>query len=186
MQIKLTSLETGTAEEFRHLEELERALDHDATSVMLDLLRTTDRETGYPISPMQHCLQTATRAARDGASEELIVAALLHDVADAIAPNNHGRVGAEMLRPFISERTYWVMANHSVFQGYYYWHHIGKDRNTRDQYRSHPDFEACALFCERWDQNSFDPRYDTMPLEAFIPAVTRILSREPCRQGTGR
>lgn len=186
MEIKLTSLETGTAEEFRHLEELERALDHDATSVMLELLRTTDRETGYPITPMQHCLQTATRALRDDASEELIVAALLHDVADAIAPNNHGRVGAEMLRPFISERTYWVMANHSIFQGYYYWHHIGKDRNARDQYRGHPDFEACALFCERWDQNSFDPHYDTMPLEAFIPAVTRVLSREPFRQGTGR
>jgi predicted HD phosphohydrolase len=116
---------------------------------------------------------------RDGAAEETIFAALFHDVADRIAPINHARVGAEILRPYVGEETYWVLAHHSVFQGYYYWHHVGRDRNEREKYRGHPHFEACAAFCEQWDQRSFDRAYDTMPLEAFLPAVRRMFAREP-------
>ena len=108
-----------------------------------------------------------------------IFAALFHDVADRIAPINHARVGAEILRPYIGEETHWVLAHHSIFQGYYYWHHTGKDRNERERYRGHPHFEACAAFCEHWDQRSFDPAYDTMPLEAFLPAVRQVFAREP-------
>lgn len=186
MEVKLTSLTSGTAEEFRYLENLERSLDHDASAGLVELLRGTDRETGYPISPMAHSLQTASRALRDGASDELVVAALFHDVADAIAPNNHARVGAEILRPFVSERTCWIMAHHSIFQGHYYWEHIGKDPNSRDKYRGHPDFEACALFCEKWDQNSFDPHYDSFKIETFSSMIGRVFERAPFTQGTGR
>jgi predicted HD phosphohydrolase len=183
IEIQLTSLESGTAEEYCHLEALDRELN--AGNIPGDILAPfagTDRETGYPISPMQHALQTASRAFRDGAAEETIFAALFHDVADRIAPINHARVGAEILRPYVGEETYWVLAHHSVFQGYYYWHHVGRDRNEREKYRGHPHFEACAAFCEQWDQRSFDRAYDTMPLEAFLPAVRRMFAREPYSQ----
>src|SRR5260221_207493 len=156
IEIRLTSLESGTAEEYHHLD----ALDHElnAGSIPEDVLALfagTDREPGYPVSPMQHALQTATRAFRDGAAEETIFAALFHDVADRIAPINHARVGAEILRPYISEETHWVLAHHSIFQGYYYWHHAGKYRNEREKYRGHPHFQSCSALCEQWDKPSF-------------------------------
>lgn len=182
--IKFTRLEDGTQEEFAYLEELERSLDHDMTPHLIALLKGIDRNTGYPVSTLTHSLQSATRALRDNAGEELVVAALFHDIGDVIAPNNHGAVGAEILRPFISERTYWVLRHHAIFQGHYFWHHIGKDRAAREKYRGHPHFEACAEFCERWDQNSFDPNYDTLGLDVFVPMVGRVLGRTPFSQGT--
>jgi predicted HD phosphohydrolase len=183
IEIRLTSLESGTAEEYCHLEAVDEVLN--ARSIPEDVLALfagTDRETGYPVSPMQHALQTATRAFRDGAADEMIFAALFHDIADRIAPINHARVGAEILRPYIGEETHWVLAHHSIFQGYYYWHHIGRNRDEREEYRGHPHFEACAAFCEKWDQRSFDPAYDTMPLAAFLPVVRRVFARAPYSQ----
>ena len=91
-------------------------------------------------------------------------------------------MGAEILRPFIGPRTHWILRHHAIFQGYYYWHHVGKDRNEREKFRGHKHFEACATFCEKWDQRAFDPAYDTMPLEAFLPAVHRIFERAPYSQ----
>jgi predicted HD phosphohydrolase len=182
VQIKLTSLASGTAEEYAYLEEHDRALDTNLPDDLLTLFAETDRDTGYPLSAMRHGLQTATRAYRDRADEETVFAALFHDIGDRISPVNHARVGAEILRPYIGERTHWILAHHNIFQGYYYWHHIGKDRNARDKYRGHPHFEACAAFCEKWDQASFDPNYETMPVEAFMPIVRRVLAREPYGQ----
>lgn len=179
MEIKFTSLADGTCEEYRYLEALDHALNRNLAEDLAALFATTDRETGYPISPMRHALQTATRALRDKADDEMIVAALFHDIGDRISPINHARVGAEILRPYITERTHWILAHHSIFQGYFYWHHVGKDRHERERFRGHPHFEGCAAFCERWDQISFDPHYDTLPLEAFMPIVHRVLDREP-------
>src|SRR5262249_44112138 len=155
-----TTLSNGTKEEYEHLETIDHVLNKNYATVLLDLLKGTDRQTGYRITPMQHALQTATRAIRDGADDEIVFAALFHDVADVIAPTNHAQVAAAMLKPFISERTHWVIEHHAIFQGYYFWHHIGKDRNARDRFNDHPHFQACAEFCERWDQISFDPAYD--------------------------
>jgi predicted HD phosphohydrolase len=186
MQINFTRLSDGTKAEFEYLENLERSLDHNMTACLLTLLDGTDRETGYLVSPKIHCLQAATRALRDDAGDELVVAALFHDVADVVAPNNHAEVGAAILRPFISERTHWIMAHHNIFQGFYYWEHVGRDKNMRERYRGHPDFEHCATFCEKWDQNSFDPHYHTLGIDAFMPMVGRVLSRTPFTQGAGR
>jgi predicted HD phosphohydrolase len=184
--IDFTRLQDGTKEQFEYLEHLERSLDHEVASCLLTLLKGTVRETGYPVSTFAHSLQTATRALRDGAGDELVVAALFHDVADVLAPNNHAQVGAEILRPYISERTHWVLAHHAIFQGYYFWAHIGKDPDTREKYRGHPDFEVCAEFCRKWDQVSFDPHYDTLGVDAFAPMIGRVLGREPFTQGAGR
>lgn len=177
--VRLTSLESGTKEEYEYLESLDHELNHKLPEDLLELFARTDRETGYPVSPMHHALQTATRAFRDGADEEMIFAALFHDIADRVSPVNHARVAAELLRPYLGERTHWVIAHHNIFQGYFYWHHVGRDRNEREKYRGHPHFAACADFCAKWDQLSFDPGYDTMPLKAFLPTVRNVLAREP-------
>lgn len=133
---------------------------------------------GCLVSLREHCLQSASRALADGASDEVVVAALLHDVGELLSPSNHGEIPASMLAPYISPKTHWVLAHHEIFQMYYYAHHLGMDRNTRDQYTNHPYFEACRKFCEDYDAPSFDPDYPTMPLEQFVPILHRVFSLE--------
>jgi predicted HD phosphohydrolase len=132
---------------------------------------------GYRIDRYQHSLQTATRAHHDGADEETVVCALLHDIGDVLAPANHSQVSAAILRPYVGDRNHWVIQHHGLFQGYYYFHHQGQDRHARDAFRDHPHYQACVDFCARWDQVSFDPGYDTLPLDFFEPMVRRLLSR---------
>ena len=134
---------------------------------------------GEHVDTREHSLQTATRAHRDGADEETVVAALLHDIGVPFAPANHDQFAAEILRPYVGWETYWMVRHHGVFQGYYYFHHVGGDREAREKYRGHPAFEKTVAFCEDWDQASFDPNYESMPLSAFEPMVQRIFAREP-------
>jgi predicted HD phosphohydrolase len=132
---------------------------------------------GFAVDRLQHCLQTATRAHRASRDEEYVVCALLHDVGDVFCPSNHADMAAAMLRPYVSEQNHWLVAHHTVFQGYYYFHHLGMDRNLRDHYRGHPYFAATAEFCHLFDQVSFDPGYDTLPLAAFEPMLRRVMAR---------
>lgn len=131
---------------------------------------------GFPIDRLQHSLQTATRAHRGGESEPYVVAALLHDIGDTLGTYNHPDVAAAIVKPFVDERTHWICQNHGAFQGYYYFHFLGMDRDLREKFRGNPHFEACAEFCEKYDQNSFDPAYDTLPLEAFEPALRKLFA----------
>jgi predicted HD phosphohydrolase len=121
-------------------------------------------------------LQSATRAHRDDAGEEMVVAALLHDIGDTIAPYNHSQLAAAMLKPYVSPQVHWIIKHHGVFQGYYFNHHLGGDRNARDRFRGHPWYEDCVYFCHTYDQNSFDPDYDTLPITFFEPMVERIFA----------
>jgi predicted HD phosphohydrolase len=132
---------------------------------------------GYPVSRLGHSLQTATRALRDGADSELVVAALVHDIGDDLAPYNHAEVAAAILRPYVRPEVAWIVEQHGLFQSYYYAHHLDRDRNGRERYRGHRWFGACAAFCERWDQASFDPSYPSEPLERFAPLVREIFGR---------
>ena len=175
-----TRMDEGTAEEYALIDRLSKE-NREATLVdnVLALLKATaGPKLGYRIDRYQHSLQTASRALRDGAEEEMVVAALLHDIGDTIAPDNHSQVAADILKPYIGEKTYWIVAHHGLFQGYFYYHHLGWDPDARERYRGHPHFEACADFCERWDQVSFDPDYDTVPLETFEPMVRRLFARK--------
>jgi predicted HD phosphohydrolase len=131
---------------------------------------------GYAVDRLTHSLQTATRAHRDGRGEEYVVCALLHDIGDTLASFNHSELAATILQPFVSEQNHWIVQQHAVFQGYYFFHHLGLDRNVRDRHRDHVWFRDCAEFCTRYDQNSFDPAYDTLPLEFFVPMVGQVLS----------
>ncbi len=134
---------------------------------------------GGRIDRHAHCLQTATRAEDAGECEEVIVAGLLHDIGDSLAPRNHAAVGADVLRPFVSRHTYWMLTHHDIFQGYYFWDKIGLDKNARDRFRDHPAYEMTVRFTGDYDQMAFDPGYETRPLEYFEPMVRRIFAREP-------
>lgn len=132
---------------------------------------------GFPVDRLEHSLQTATRAHRDGRDEAYVVMALLHDIGDTLGSYNHPEIGAAVLRPFVSKQLHWIANTHGVFQGYYYFHHLGMDRDLREQYRGHPHFEACAEFCEKYDQAAFDPAYESAPLDFFEPMVARVMAR---------
>jgi predicted HD phosphohydrolase len=129
-----------------------------------------------PVDRLEHSLQSATRAHRDGREEEYVVAALVHDIGDALAPYSHGEFVAAVLKPFVSERLCWIIKHHPVFQSYYYGHLVGGDRNARDVYRDNEWFDDCAEFCELYDQNCFETDYDSLPLEFFEPMVRRVFN----------
>ena len=133
---------------------------------------------GYKITRLEHSLQTATRAFNDKASEEMIVAALLHDIGDELAPLNHSEYAASILKPYVSEKTHWIIEKHGEFQTYYYAHHLGKDRKLREKYKNHKYYDDTLEFCENWDQASFDPNFKSLSLKDFEPIVRKIFSRK--------
>lgn len=132
---------------------------------------------GYPVHRLEHSLQTATRAFKAGMDEEYTVCALLHDIGDTLGPSNHADIAAAIVKPFVSEKNHFIVAQHAIFQGYYFFHHLGLDRNMRESFRGHAHFEATAQFCHLFDQNSFDPAYESMPLSAFRPMIERVFAR---------
>jgi len=168
----------GTREDYELLDRAERAYALQLPDRVLESLRKLDHSLdGYPISRLQHSLQTATRALRDGADEELIVAALIHDIGDELAPYNHQAIAAAILEPYVRPEVTWIVEQHGLFQNYYYVHHFGGDRDARERFKDHPWYQACKDFCANWDQCSFDPDYPSEPLSTFEPVVRRILSR---------
>jgi predicted HD phosphohydrolase len=144
----------------------------------LALLKNED-PLGAAVDRYTHSLQTATRCLSDGSDTETVVCALLHDIGDVLAPDNHAEFAASILRPYVSEQNWWVIKHHDIFQGYYYFHYLEKDRRLRDHYRTSPYFGACVRFCQRWDQVSFDPTYPTEPLDTFLPMVREVFARKP-------
>lgn len=131
---------------------------------------------GFVVDRLEHSLQTATRAFRDGRDEEYVVCALLHDIGDVLCPRNHPDIAAAMLFPYVSEANHFMVAQHGIFQGYYFFHHLGLDRDMREQFRGHPHFEYTAQFCHLYDQSAFDPAYESMPLDAFVPMLQRVMA----------
>lgn len=131
---------------------------------------------GFAVTRLEHSLQTATRALQDGRDEEYIVCALLHDMGDTLGCTNHADLAATILEPFVSEENHWIVKHHGIFQGYYFFHHLGLDRNMRDQYSDHPHWKACAEFCAKYDQNSFDPEFKSESLSFFEPMVKSVFS----------
>jgi len=131
---------------------------------------------GFAVDQRVHSLQTATRAERAGADEEMIVASLCHDIGKVISVANHPRIAAEILKPYVRDEVYRAITAHQDFQGRHYYEHLGMDPNSREQYRGEAWFELAATFADDWDQSSFDPAYDTESLEHFEPLVRRIFA----------
>jgi len=178
--VSFRRMEDGTREDYLLLDESERRYAEGLGGRVLECLKTLDHTLfGYQVSRLQHSLQTATRALRDGADEEMIAAALLHDIGDELAPYNHSAMAAAILQPYVRAEVTWIVAHHGLFQNYYYVHHLGGDRYARERLRDHPWYAACVHFCAAWDQCSFDPDYPHERLEYFEPIVRRIFARAP-------
>lgn len=178
--VSFTEMQHGTAEDYVLLDRLEQeevvGLADNLISTLSGLEESLD---GYKVTRLQHSLQTATRARRAGADIDWVVAALLHDLGDQLAPFNHAEYAASVLRPYVREEVTWVVAQHGVFQSYYYAHHLGRDRNGRDEFVEHPWYQLCVDFCAQWDQNSFDPDGPIDPLESFVDEVREVFARTP-------
>ena len=178
--VNFVNMKDGTREEYELLARLEKPyLALTADRVLEELKRAGEATLeGYKITRLQHGLQSGTRALRDGADLDWVVGALLHDIGDGLAPQNHDKMSAEVIRPFVRWDVAWTVEHHGIFQMLYYGHHYGWDRNARDQFRDHPVFDNCAEFCERWDQSSFDPDYPTETLDIFEPMVREVFGRK--------
>jgi predicted HD phosphohydrolase len=178
--VKFTKMKDGSQEDYLLLEKYEQKYINGTASRILDFMSGLNSTLeGYKITRLEHSLQTATRALNDKASEEMIVAALLHDIGDELAPLNHAEYAASILKPYVSEKTHWIIEKHGEFQMYYYAHHIGKDRNLRDKYKDHKYYNDTLKFCEDWDQASFDPNFKSLSLKDFEPILRKIFSRKP-------
>ena len=179
-KVSFTEMKNGTKDDYQLLEKLETEYERKTADRILDYLaaQTTTLE-GYQITRLEHSLQAATRAYKNGENEEMVVATLLHDLGDELAPMNHSEYAAAILKPYVSEKTHWIIEKHGEFQMYYYAHHLGGNRNKRDEYKSHKYYQDTINFCEQYDQNSFDPNYKSLPLEFFRPMVKKIFSRKP-------
>ena len=178
--VSFTQMAEGTREDYLLLQRLEKQYNEtlpDRLLAAVEALKTS--LSGYQVTRYEHSLQSATRAYRDGQDEAYVVAALLHDIGDVLAPYTHGEMVAAILRPYLPERIVWIVKYHGLFQMVYYAHHYGEDRNARDAYKDHPWYDDCAEFCEKYDQNCFDPSYDSLPLAFFEPMVRRIFTQEP-------
>ncbi len=184
-KVAYTRMDEMTAEDFAVLQSYKDAYPPDPAGLALAMLAglgASEDEHGRQVARLAHSLKTASRAYRDEADEETVVAALLHDIGDVLAPYNHAAASAEVLRPFVSEETYWIVRHHGIFQAYYFAHYRGDDRNMRERYRGHPYYQKTIEICDRWDQRAFDPDYDTLPLSAFEPLVRRQFAA-PRRRG---
>ena len=174
---RFTRMQDGTREDYEIIERVQEPFANELADRVLDHLRSLgDSYGGMLVDRLTHSLQTATRAHRDGRDEEYVVCALLHDIGDMLATHNHADLAAAILKPFVSERNLWIVEHHAIFQGYYFWHHLGANRDAREKYRDHPYFGDTAEFCASYDQCSFDPDYDTLPLAHFEPMLRRVFA----------
>ena len=175
---RFTRMEEGTKEDYKIIARAYQPFADELSDRVLAHLRLLGGSYGgMKVDRLTHSLQTATRADRDGRDEEYVVCALLHDVGDMLASYSHAELASAILAPFVSESNLWMVEHHSIFQGYYFWHHVGADRNARDEHRGHSSFERTEEFCALFDQCSFDPDYDTAKLEHFEPMVRRVLAK---------
>jgi predicted HD phosphohydrolase len=173
---KFTAMTDGTADDWAAIARAGMAHRGEHVDRIVSHLKLLDNDYGgFSVDRLEHSLQTATRAHRAGQDEEYVVCALLHDIGDILLPASHAELGAAILKPYISERNHWMLEHHGIFQGYYFFHYLGLDRDMREEFRGHPDFEYTAQFCHLYDQNSFDPVFESMPLDAFIPMMRRVM-----------
>ncbi len=177
-KMHFTRMDQGTDADFEVLRQVHEQALRDLPDRLLGLLRELQSDTAYNISRYDHCLQTATRALRDGKDEEYVAVALLHDACESLGPFNHGEVIGAILEPFVTRDNHWMLTKHGLFQTYFYASHLGLDPNARDKFRSDPAYERTVEFCAKYDEVSFDPAYRNEPLSTFEPMVRRLLAKK--------
>lgn len=176
-QAQFHSMENSTKEDWACIYQAMKPFAEALPDRVLAHLRLLEGDCGgFAVDRMEHCLQTATRAHQDGRDEEYVVCALLHDIGDVLGTRNHADIAAAILKPFVSEQNLWMVEKHAIFQGYYFFHHLGLDRNMRDQFRDHPWYGVTEEFCRLYDGPAFDPKFKSLPLEFFEPMVRRVFA----------
>ena len=179
-KVKFNQMKDGTKEEYMLLDKHEKKYIATTGTRLLKFMGGLNNTLeGYQITRLEHSLQTATRALNDKASDEMIVASLLHDIGDVLAPLNHAECAAAILKPYVSEKTHWIIDKHGIFQMYYYAHHFGGNKDEREKYKEHKYYKETIDFCENWDQKSFDPNFKSLSLKDFEPYVKKIFNRTP-------
>ena len=179
-KVNFTEMKNGSKEDYLFLDKLEKEYVGETADRLLNFLsRMTTTLEGYKITRLEHSLQSATRAFRNNESEEMVVACLLHDIGDELAPLNHAEYAASVLKPYVSEKIHWIIEQHGIFQTYYYAHHLGGNKNKRDKFKGHKYYIDAVNFCENWDQKSFDPNFKSLTLKEFEPFIKKIFSRKP-------
>ena len=172
---KFRTMTEGTQEDWAIIASHAVPYSRDGGKRVLDHLRLLAGDYGgFPVDRLTHCLQTATRAHRDGKPDDYVIMALLHDIGDTLGGYNHADIAAAIMEPFLSEELHWIVKHHAIFQGYNFFHFIGLDRDMRDQYRDSPYFDATVEFIDKYDCPAFDPDYDSLPLEFFEPMVVKF------------
>ncbi|MEI8057736.1 MAG: HD domain-containing protein [Actinomycetes bacterium] len=182
-----TRMQDGTADDYAKIDQADAEYFAALPTRILAAVAAlaTDGLSAYTIDRTSHSLQSATRALRAGEEEDYVVAALIHDVGDPLAPFSHGRLAASIIKPFVSPRIAWIVEQHPVFQMYYYAPHMGGTRDARERFRDHEWFDDAEYFTANYDENCFDPDYPSLPLEYFAPMVHNVFSREPAFPETG-
>ncbi len=179
-KVEFIQMKDGTYEEYQFLHKLEAQYILGLPERLLKSVENLGGTLqGYQISRLEHSLQSATRAEADGADKEMIVAALLHDIGDELAPQNHSQMAASVLRPYVRAEVAWVIEMHGLFQMQYYAHHYNLDDKGHLAYKDHPWFDSAQRFVELYDQAAFDPNYPSKPLSYFAPMVREIFTRTP-------
>jgi predicted HD phosphohydrolase len=173
-----TRMDQGSVDDWMLIAQESVPYQEQVADRILAMLRTLDGLTGgFGVSQLTHALQTATLAERAGASDELVVAALVHDVGKVVSIANHPAIAAEIVKPYVSDETYQIVRTHQDFQGRHYYAYLGKDPEARDQHKDQPWYAAAERFTDEWDQAAFDPDYDTEPLEHFEPLVRKVFGK---------
>ena len=178
--VSYTSMANGTREDYLLGREIAKPFRAETADRVLKYME--ELHEGFPgeqVDRYEHCLQTATRAYRDGADEETVVAGVLHDIGDRLAPDNHAELAATMMKPYVTPACHWMVLHHAIFQGYFFWHHFDRDRYVRERFKNHFCYEKTKEFTDKWDSEAFDPKYDTLPIGFFEPMIRRIFAREP-------
>ena len=179
-KVKFTQMKDGTKDDYLLLEKHEKKFIEETPSRILKYMGSlTSTLEGYQVSRLEHSLQSATRALQDKVEDEMIVATLIHDIGDELAFHNHAEFAASILKPYVSEKTHWIIEKHGIFQMYYYAHHLGGNKNEREKFKGHKYCKDAVDFCENWDQKSFDPNFNSLTLKDFEPYVKKIFSRVP-------
>ncbi len=177
--MSFTRMDQSTAEDWMKIGGEVAKRQSQMPAMIKSMLRQLEEQVdGFSMNQLQHALQTATMAERAGASEELIVAALCHDIGKVISVINHPAIAAEILKPYVSPETYEIVRTHQDFQGKHYYAHFGMDSNLRQQHEQQPWYALAKQFTDEWDQTAFDPNYETLPLEYFEPMIERVFSKE--------
>jgi len=179
-KVSFTQMKDGTKEDYLLLDKYEKKYIKGIADRLIKFIGGLNSTLeGYQVSRLEHSLQTATRAFQDKAEDEMIIASLFHDIGDELAPLNHAEYAAAVLKPYVSEKTHWIVEKHGIFQTYYYAHHLGDNKNKREKFKGHKYYNDAVNFCENWDQKSFDPNFKSMTLEDFKPLVKKIFNRTP-------